>query len=213
MVGLVVGLVVELVVELVVVVVHEPEVEVVHELEVELVVVVVLEVVVVLDLKYKEKKVKQEKGFIYWEKWEDQQISNNFWLHEFICKCLREHTHKISIELINKMQQYRDYLNSLAQLLGIKKEISIKTTSAFRCIEHNKSKAVKGSKNSLHLSGLACDFKVRGFPRNNYLKLGIAGRSIGFTGVVIYDTFLHLDVRDGTKHPFGFAFEDRRKRR
>jgi zinc D-Ala-D-Ala carboxypeptidase len=63
-------------------------------------------------------------------------------------------------------------------------------TSAYRCGRHNQ--AVGGANLSEHREGAAFDVSL-----GNYLRSDLVhtARQVGFTGVGLYDTFVHLDVR------------------
>ena len=64
-------------------------------------------------------------------------------------------------------------------------------TSAFRSKEHNRSKAVNGAKNSIHMSGYAIDIRVENAADRESVFL--AAQRAGFTGIGMYSTFMHLD--------------------
>ena len=63
-------------------------------------------------------------------------------------------------------------------------------TSAFRSKEHNRSKAVNGAKTSIHMSGYAIDIQVGAADRE---AVFLAAQRAGFTGIGIYEPFMHLD--------------------
>jgi hypothetical protein len=62
--------------------------------------------------------------------------------------------------------------------------------SGCRCPEHNFKE--KGAPKSFHLTGEAVDVKSQ---KMDALTLAIAGFNAGFTGIIVYKTFVHLDVR------------------
>ena len=152
-----------------------------------------------------------EKGFFYWDSGEDDQVTADFRLSEFECKCDKEHEHMISRMLIINLQKFRDLLNAIAYNMGEKEEIKIRINSAYRCAEHNH--IIGGAKDSKHVKGIAADLKIIGFKSINYHKAGMLARSIGYTGIGIYDTFVHVDVRDGSKLNMGFALWDNRSKK
>ena len=87
-----------------------------------------------------------------------------------------------------QLQVLRDVLN-----------IPIKINSAYRSPSHNKK--IGGVRNSQHITGKAVDIVAKGIT-TNYLafkinELIIKGKMLE-GGVVIYDTFVHYDIR-GTK--------------
>ena len=111
------------------------------------------------------------------------QLSENFNLQEFECTH-PEHRHvKVDDELVNKLQELR---TELGQALII--------TSAYRCPERNEQ--VGGAEQSQHLKGTAADVILNNL---NYDIKEIADKAkeIGFTGIGLYNNFIHLDVREG----------------
>ena len=64
-------------------------------------------------------------------------------------------------------------------------------TSAFRSKEYNRSAAVNGAKNSIHMSGYAIDIRVNNAADRESVFL--AAQRAGFTGIGIYEPFMHLD--------------------
>lgn len=108
------------------------------------------------------------------------KISKDFYLYEFQCKDESQLV-KVDSNLVDKLQQLRDRLG-----------IPIIINSGFRTIEHNKK--IGGSTNSQHLSGKAVDVSIL----NQKLSIETIrdlAESVGFTGIGMYDTFIHLDVR------------------
>jgi uncharacterized protein YcbK (DUF882 family) len=106
------------------------------------------------------------------------KISKNFSLHEFECKD-GSNLVKIDEELIEKLQQLRDRIG-----------LPITVHSGYRTPEHNKK--VGGSPNSQHLEGKAADISVKGWTPK---KLAELTEIVGFNGIGIYETFVHVDVR------------------
>jgi len=80
-------------------------------------------------------------------------------------------------------------LEVLRRLLG--KPIII--TSAYRCMAHNA--AVGGVPNSQHVLGKAADIQVPGLTPDEVHKVA----KWLFTGLGLYDNFLHVDVREGKR--------------
>lgn len=62
--------------------------------------------------------------------------------------------------------------------------------SACRCKAHNR--AVGGIRNSAHRSGLACD--IRCLNSKDRYKIIFALKTAGFTRILIYKTFIHVDI-------------------
>lgn len=107
---------------------------------------------------------------------------------EFNCKCGCGDI-KIDTDLLIKLNKLRTELNT-----------PITINSAFRCALHNKT--IGGVQSSKHLLGEAADITVKDFKDNKELIIKIAKR-LGFSGIGIhYDTFVHLDVRQGSKVVF-----------
>ena len=106
------------------------------------------------------------------------QISKNFSLREFQCK---DGSHQVRLHptLLAKLQQLRDRLNR-----------PVIITSGYRNPEHNHR--VGGAPNSQHLLGTAADIRVNGLTPRQLLP---HAEAIGFTGIGLYRTFLHVDTR------------------
>jgi uncharacterized protein YcbK (DUF882 family) len=109
------------------------------------------------------------------------KISTNFSLHEFQCKD-GSNLVKLDEKLLEKLQQLRDKLGK-----------AIVIHSGYRTPEYNKK--VGGSPNSQHLLGKAADISVAGMTPK---QLAALAEQIGFDGIGIYSTFVHVDVR-GTR--------------
>jgi uncharacterized protein YcbK (DUF882 family) len=110
------------------------------------------------------------------------QLSKNFKLSEFRCKCCGEVI--VDPVLLNGLQELRD-------LLG--KPLII--TSGYRCKKHNKD--VGGSPNSQHLLGKAADIYAPAFEIH---ELGEIAKHVevfynGGMGLYPKQRFLHVDVR------------------
>lgn len=111
------------------------------------------------------------------------QISKNFKLKEFECTDSGSVV-KLDSKLLEKLQLLRDKLGS-----------PINITSAYRTPECNKR--VGGSSNSYHMKGLAADIHSPGHTPTEIAK---AADEVGFTGIGIYSSFVHLDVRPNKYH-------------
>jgi uncharacterized protein YcbK (DUF882 family) len=108
----------------------------------------------------------------------DIKLTENFSLYEFECKD-GSHLVKLDGELLAKLQKLRD---------RVKQPITI--ISGYRTPEYNKK--VGGSTLSQHMEGKAADIKVRGMTPEQVAKLC---EEIGFRGIGIYPTFVHVDTR------------------
>jgi uncharacterized protein YcbK (DUF882 family) len=106
-------------------------------------------------------------------------MTTNFRPSETECKCGCK---------ANDMQRpFMDLLESLRRDL----DRPLYLTSAFRCEEHNK--AVGGSPRSYHKKGRAADI-VCETAHDRYTLVGSAIK-LGFGGIGIYKTFIHVDDR------------------
>lgn len=112
----------------------------------------------------------------------DIQVSKNFKLREFHCKD-GSNLVKIDSVLIDKLQKLRDRLG-----------VPLTINSAFRTEAYNKK--IKGSPKSQHIQGTAVDVSIRNI-KMKIEDIAKIAESIGFTGIGLYDTFIHLDVRPG----------------
>lgn len=101
--------------------------------------------------------------------------------YEFECRCEYEHC---TSSFINEdlVKAYEKLRSTLARPLTI--------TSGHRCSNHNFD--VGGSKKSQHMEGKAIDIDTRFLNQEVIEKLAIDS---GFTKVIKYKTFIHLDVR------------------
>lgn len=105
-------------------------------------------------------------------------ISKNFRLFEFQCK---DGSHQVAIhhQLLHRLQQLRDLA-----------ERPVVITSGYRNATHNAN--VGGSPTSRHLTGEAADITVQGLRPDEVAQLA---QQVGFTGIGIYKTFTHVDIR------------------
>jgi len=115
------------------------------------------------------------------EKGSDIKLTKNFSSDEFDCKCGYSSCTQtlIDLELVTKLQKLRDIAGPL------------KITSGFRCKKHNKN--VGGVPTSQHTTGTAADIQSKRLHPD--LIAETADRI--FNGVGRYDTFTHVDTRDG----------------
>lgn len=115
-----------------------------------------------------------------YKKGEDIQLSKNFHLSEFTCKCGKYcSTVTVDLKLVAYLQAIRDHFG---------KKITI--TSGYRCATHNKN--VGGASQSYHTKGRACDFVVEGV---SPLEVAKYAESLGILGIGHYDSFCHCDTR------------------
>mgnify|MGYP003629957127 FL=1 len=118
------------------------------------------------------------------------QLTSNFSLEEFECKCgceMPEFVKKNIIELAENLQVLRDDVGRLD------------LTNAYRCKFHNAD--VGGSVNSQHLKGKAADIKSKILSPNEIAVRTndlMKNESFKLGGIGIYNTFTHVDIR-GTR--------------
>lgn len=72
----------------------------------------------------------------------------------------------------------------------------MKINSGYRTPAHNK--AVGGAPRSQHLDGNAFDVSTTGWTKDERRKLIVTARELGFRGVGIADTFIHIDMAPRT---------------
>lgn len=109
------------------------------------------------------------------------RLSEHFDSSEFACKCGCG-VDNPSMELVSKLETLRGYAR--APLI---------INSGCRCAEHNIR--VGGSPNSQHRLCKAADVRCpKGLTIDRFAELA---ERVGFGGIGKYDTFIHVDVRDG----------------
>lgn len=108
-------------------------------------------------------------------------ITKNFKLSEFQCRGGSQLV-KIDSKLVNLLQILRDRLDT-----------PLVVNSGYRTPEYNKK--VNGINNSLHVQGKAADISKRNLSISDSSLVSIC-KEIGFNGIIIYDTFIHLDTGD-----------------
>ena len=103
---------------------------------------------------------------------------NYFKDYEFTCKCGCG-LNNISEELVFNLDEARDI-----------SQIPFKINSACRCEKHNKK--VGGVKDSSHCKGLAVDIACNDDERRFIMVSALL--KVGFKRILIYDTFIHVDI-------------------
>ena len=105
-----------------------------------------------------------------------EQLSKNFKLREFRCKCGCSKA-LVDERLVEILQQIRDHFGK-----------SVNVNSGYRCAALNK--AVGGDPNSSHMQGMAADITVTGVKPKDVAKFA---ESIGVQRIGLYDAgFVHI---------------------
>ncbi len=110
----------------------------------------------------------------------------NFDLYEICCPCGKCKT-AIDLEHIFRVQVLRYVFDE-----------ALTVNSWHRCVEYNNT-ILGSSKNSQHILGRATDFSTKGWSSEKKHKFIELALSLGFSGIGIYSTFIHLDSRKGSK--------------
>lgn len=109
-----------------------------------------------------------------------ERLSPHFTRQELACRhCGQLPPGGISRELLDKLEALRARVGR-----------PIVVNSCYRCPEHNR--AVGGAPKSQHLLGTAADIRVSGM---DPVSLYVAAHGVGFRGLFLYDSFVHVDVR------------------
>jgi len=111
----------------------------------------------------------------------DIQLTKNFKLSEFECNYKGERKVMLDMRLVDELQKLRDI---------IKKPIDI--SSGYRTPEKNNS-LKNSSPKSKHLLGIAVDIFVEGM---SVEEVYFIAKHLQFNGIGLYDSHIHLDVRD-----------------
>ena len=115
------------------------------------------------------------------------QLTENFRVWEFRCKCGRCKTALIDEVLVAQLQAIRNRFGA-----------SVNITSGYRCSAHNK--AVGGDPNSSHMQGMAADIVVTGVtPR----RVAEFAESMGIVRIGLYDSFVHIGSGDARRYWLG----------
>ena len=138
------------------------------------------------------KGVERPMGIQIYYKNQDVQLSENFYSHEFQCKCGKCSTIKIDDNLVEILQDIRDHCDSPVHI-----------NSAYRCSAHNA--AVGGASKSRHTTGEAADIVVEGQTPRDVAKYA---ETRGVKGIGLYETsadgyFVHVDTRTSKAFWYG----------
>lgn len=119
------------------------------------------------------------------------QLSKNFRLDEFKCKCGKCDPILLDTVLVDWLQKLRDHFGK-----------SVHVNSGYRCKTHNASAKVGGSPTSHHVKGMAADIRIEGVTPKEVAKYA---ESIGIQRIGLYDTFVHIG--SDTKKSFWLGHE------
>lgn len=109
-------------------------------------------------------------------------MSKHFGKNEFTCNHCGALEH-LSTELVAVLELVRHHFGK-----------PVVVNSGYRCETHNKN--VGGAPKSKHLLGIAADIRISGVkPKEVYDFLG--GVFPDQYGIGLYDSFTHIDVREG----------------
>lgn len=125
---------------------------------------------------------------VYTTEQNNVQVGPHFCVKEFACK------DGSTITFID------DYMVTILELL--RKELGDKPiiiTSGYRTPTHNAK--VGGAKYSYHMRGMAVDIKVNGKTSKEVAKA--LDKLVGGCGIIVYESWVHFDVRDGKKYRKG----------
>ncbi len=114
-------------------------------------------------------------------------ISEHFLYSDFICPCCDR------IKIVPGLYQHIALMEQMAELSG--REILV--TSGYRCKRHNRE--IGGAPGSWHLL-FATDITVDGGDETALSELYNMAVDIGFGGIGLYETHLHLDLRPDSVH-------------
>ena len=110
-------------------------------------------------------------------------VSKNFKESELCCPCCKHYIHNVRL------------LYSLEKLRRLAGNLPITITSGTRCPEHNAD--VGGVPGSKHVSGEAADIVIHGLHPEEIAVLCQKVVAFEHGGIGLYNTFAHLDVREG----------------
>ena len=113
---------------------------------------------------------------IEYKRSDSAQLSRNFRLGEFKCKCGKCPSVLVDTCLVDILQQIRDHFG-----------VSVDINSGYRCKTHNAN--VGGDPNSSHMQGMAADIRVKGVEPREVAKFA---ESIGVKRIGLYDSFVHI---------------------
>ena len=117
----------------------------------------------------------------------NEQVGPHFKVKEFACK------DGSAITFID------DYIVTILEQLRKELGKPIIITSGYRTPAHNAK--VGGAKYSYHMRGMAVDIRVNGISAKEVAKA--LDKLVEGCGIIVYESWVHLDVRDGKKYRKG----------
>lgn len=115
---------------------------------------------------------------------------------EFKCRCGECDGGIMNKDLIYKLEDLRKQIRR-----------PIVVTSGFRCTDYNRK--IGGSRSSKHLTGRAVDFSIAGFNSSEKYNVIKEIMDIGFNGIGIGKTFIHVDTRPHEKKLWDYYGTDK----
>lgn len=126
---------------------------------------------------------------LFYPKHANQPLTIGLSAKEFQCQCTNMSCRATLVhpDLLEAYEKFRVALN-----------VALIITSGYRCPLHNFSGKVGGSPLSRHTSGQAIDITWDSILKSGKSKKAVVNLAIkcGFTFVLQYQSFVHLDVRD-----------------
>jgi uncharacterized protein YcbK (DUF882 family) len=103
---------------------------------------------------------------------------------EFDCQCKYDFCRSVIIS-----KQFLRAYKAFRKLVGV----PLKINSGYRCTAHNFD--VQGKPLSRHTTGEAVDISLKSLDHLSHEEIEHAAKLSGFTFVLFYKTFVHMDVR------------------
>ncbi len=114
-----------------------------------------------------------------WDEWALENKIRYFKFREFV----KEKGGYIDSALVLKLERLREYCG-----------FPLIITSGYR--SPNRNIEVGGATESLHLKGQAVDVSIKGFSSSMLYRLVKGAFVVGFGGIILYPSHVHLDIRE-----------------
>ncbi len=114
-----------------------------------------------------------------WDEWALENKIRYFKFREFV----KEKGGFIDSDLVRKMERLREYVSH-----------PLIITSGYR--SPSKNEEVGGASGSFHLKGQAVDVSIKGFSPSMLYRLVKGAFLVGFGGIILYPSHVHLDIRE-----------------